>query len=161
MTREEKAKIISQLQDEFSGDMAIVVADFKGLTTKKLEALRDAARVADVKVQIIKNTLASIALKNSNKDGIALKDTNIFIWGGDALSVSKVAAKFAEANAEFFKLKAAHIDGEVTDAAKVVALSKLPSKDELIAMLLQVWNAPLQNFVIGLNALKEKKEQTA
>ena len=154
MTREEKAKIISQLQDEFSGDMAIVVADFKGLTTKKLEALRDAARAADVKVQIIKNTLASIALKNSNKDGIALKDTNIFIWGGDALSVSKVAAKF-------FKLKAAHIDGEVADAAKVVALSKLPSKDELIAMLLQVWNAPLQNFVIGLNALKEKKEQTA
>ena len=161
MTREEKAKIISQLQDEFSGDMAIVVADFKGLTTKKLEALRDAARAADVKVQIIKNTLASIALKNSNKDGIALKDTNIFIWGGDALSVSKVAAKFAEANAEFFKLKAAHIDGEVADAAKVVALSKRPSKDELIAMLLQVWNAPLQNFVIGLNALKEKKEQTA
>ena len=146
MTREEKAKIISQLQDEFSGDMAIVVADFKGLTTKKLEALRDAARAADVKVQIIKNTLASIALKNSNKDGITL---------------SKVAAKFAEANAEFFKLKAAHIDGEVTDAAKVVALSKLPSKDELIAMLLQVWNAPLQNFVIGLNALKDKKEQTA
>ena len=161
MTREEKAKIISQLQDEFSGNMAIVVADFKGLTTKKLEALRDAARAADVKVQIIKNTLASIALKNSNKDGIALKDTNIFIWGGDALSVSKVAAKFAEANAEFFKLKAAHIDGEVADVAKVVALSKLPSKDELIAMLLQVWNAPLQNFVIGLNALKEKKEQTA
>lgn len=161
MTREEKAKIISQLQDEFSGDMAIVVADFKGLTTKKLEALRDAARAADVKVQIIKNTLASIALKNSNKDGIALKDTNIFIWSGDALSVSKVAAKFAEANAEFFKLKAAHIDGEVVDATKVVALSKLPSKDELIAMLLQVWNAPLQNFVIGLNALKEKKEQTA
>ena len=161
MTREEKAKIISQLQDEFSGDMAIVVADFKGLTTKKLEALRDAARAADVKVQIIKNTLASIALKNSNKDGITLKDTNIFIWGGDALSVSKVAAKFAEANAEFFKLKAAHIDGEVADVAKVVDLSKLPSKDELIAMLLQVWNAPLQNFVIGLNALKEKKEQTA
>ena len=50
MTREEKAKIISQLQDEFSGDMAIVVADFKGLTTKKLEALRYAARAADVKV---------------------------------------------------------------------------------------------------------------
>lgn len=35
----------------------------------------------------------------------------------------------------------------------------MPSHDELIAMLLQVWNAPLQNFVIGLNALKEKKAQ--
>ena len=42
-----------------------------------------------------------------------------------------------------------------------LALSKMPSRDELIAMLLQVWNAPIQNFTIGLNALKEKKEQTA
>ncbi|NLY04204.1 MAG: 50S ribosomal protein L10, partial [Campylobacter sp.] len=41
----------------------------------------------------------------------------------------------------------------------VVALSKLPGREELIAMLLQVWNAPVQNFTIGLNALKEKKEQ--
>lgn len=161
MTRDEKAKIISSLQDEFSGDMAIVVADYKGLTTKKLEVLRDAARSADVKVQIIKNTLASIALKNSGKDGLGLKDTNIFIWGADPLSVSKVAAKFAESNSEFFKLKTAWLEGGVADTAKVVALSKLPSKDELIAMLLQVWNAPLQNFVIGLNALKEKKEQSA
>jgi len=37
----------------------------------------------------------------------------------------------------------------------------MPSRDELIAMLLQVWNAPIQNFTIGLNALKEKKEQSA
>ena len=43
----------------------------------------------------------------------------------------------------------------------VLALSKMPSRDELIAMLLQVWNAPIQNFTIGLNALKEKKEQSA
>ena len=161
VTRSEKAQIISDLQNEFSGEKAIVVADYKGLSVKKLEVLRDAARNADVKVQVIKNTLASIALKNSNKDGMSLKDTNIFIWGEDALNVCKVAAKFAESNAEFFKLKTAHLDGEVADIAKVVALSKLPSKDELIAMLLQVWNAPLQNFVIGLNALKEKKEQTA
>ena len=62
---------------------------------------------------------------------------------------------------EFFKLKTAFIDGEVASVEKVVALSKMPSRDELIAMLLQVWNAPIQNFTIGLNALKEKKEQTA
>ena len=158
MTKNEKAKIISASQEEFSSNSAIVVADYKGLSVKKLEVLRNTARDAGVSVQVIKNTLANIALNNAGKSGLELKDTNIFIWGNDSLSVSKVAAKFAEANAEFFKLKVAHMDGEVTDVSKVVALSKMPSRDELIAMLLQVWNAPLTNFVIGLNALKEKKE---
>ena len=150
MTRDEKAKILAELKDEFASSEAIVVSDFKGLSVKQLEVLRN---------KIIKNTLANIALKNAEKEGMSFKDTNIFLWG-DQLSVCKVAAKFEEKN-EFFKLKTAFIDGEVASVEKVVALSKMPSRDELIAMLLQVWNAPIQNFTIGLNALKEKKEQTA
>ena len=90
-----------------------------------------------------------------------LKDTNIFVWGEDQLAVTKVVAKFEESNKDLFKIKTAYIDGEVAPASKVIALSKMPSRDELIAMLLQVWNAPIQNFTIGLNALKEKKEQSA
>lgn len=160
MTRDEKSKIISELEAEFKNNEAIIVCDYRGLNVKKLGVLRHAARELNVKVQVIKNTLANIALKNADKDGIALKDTNIFIWG-DQLSATKVAAKFEETNSELFKIKAAHIDGEVTSVEKVKALSKMPSRDELIAMLLQVWNAPIQNFTIGLNALKEKKEQSA
>ena len=159
MTRDEKAKILAELKDEFEVSEAIVVSDFKGLSVKELEILRNNAREQNVKVRIIKNTLANIALKNAEKEGMSFKDTNIFLWG-DQLSVCKVAAKFEEKN-EFFKLKTAFIDGEVASVEKVVALSKMPSRDELIAMLLQVWNAPIQNFTIGLNALKEKKEQTA
>lgn len=157
MTREEKVALVSSLTDSFKDSNGIVVSEFKGLTVSKLEELRKAAKEQDVKVQVVKNTLASIALKNAEKDGFELKDTNIFIWG-DQLNVSKVAAKFAEKNDKFI-IKSAHFDGEICGTDKVVALSKLPGREELIAMLLQVWNAPVQNFTIGLNALKEKKEQ--
>lgn len=160
MTRNEKSEIISKLEAEFKENEAIIVCDYRGLSTKKLEALRDAARVLNVKVQIVKNTLANIALNNIGKSGMILKDTNIFIWG-DQLSATKVAAKFEETNSELFKIKTAYIDGEVASVEKVKALSKMPSRDELLAMLLQVWNAPIQNFTIGLNALKEKKEKSA
>lgn len=159
MTRDEKAKMIAELTESFSNSEGIVVCDFKGLGVKKLEELRNSAREQDVKVQVIKNTFASIALKNANKEGLDLKDTNIFLWG-EPLNVTKVAAKFEE-KVELFKIKTAHLDGEVANVDKVIALSKMPSRDELLAMLLQVWNAPIQNFTIGLNALKEKKEQTA
>ncbi|MGG7048732.1 MULTISPECIES: 50S ribosomal protein L10 [unclassified Campylobacter] len=161
MTRNEKSEIISKLEGEFKTAEAIVVCDYRGLSVKKLEALRHAARERSVKVQVVKNTLANIALKNVEKDGMDLKDTNIYVWGEDQLAVTKVVAKFEENNAELFKIKTAHIDGQVASVDKVRALSKMPSRDELIAMLLQVWNAPIQNFTIGLNALKEKKEQSA
>lgn len=155
MTRDEKAKIVAELTDGFKNSEAVLVSDFKGLSVKALENLRNSAREVDVKVQVVKNTLANIALKNASKDGMELKDTNIFLWGNQ-IDVCKVAAKFEEQN-ESFKIKTAYMDGEVASLSKIVALSKLPSRDELIAMLLQVWNAPIQNFTIGLNALKEKK----
>ncbi|MGG7073803.1 50S ribosomal protein L10 [Campylobacter sp. 9BO] len=161
MTRNEKSEIIAKLEGEFKTAEAIVVCDYRGLSVKKLEALRHAAREQSVRVQVVKNTLANIALKNVEKDGMDLKDTNIYVWGEDQLAVTKVVAKFEESNSELFKIKTAHIDGQVASVDKVKALSKMPSRDELIAMLLQVWNAPIQNFTIGLNALKEKKEQSA
>ncbi len=157
MTKSEKIQIVAKLEEGFKASEAIVVCNYKGLSTKKLEELRDNARENGVKVQVIKNTLARIALENSDKKGLELKDTNIYLWGEDHLSVSKVAAKFEENN-EFFQIKSAFIENEVADAAKVKTLAKMPSRNELLAMLLQVWNAPITNFVIGLNALKNKKE---
>ncbi|AXP08207.1 50S ribosomal protein L10 [Campylobacter hepaticus] len=157
MTRSEKVEIIAKLEEGFKTSEAIVVCNYRGLSTKKLEELRNNARENNVKVQIVKNTLANIALNNSGKTGLVLKDTNIYLWGEDQLSVSKVAAKFEENN-DKFEIKAAHIEGEVADVAKVKALAKMPSRNELLAMLLQVWNAPITNFTIGLNALKNKKE---
>ncbi|AJP34965.1 50S ribosomal protein L10 [Campylobacter jejuni] len=157
MTRSEKVEIIAKLEEGFKASEAIVVCNYRGISTKKLEELRNNARENNVKVQIVKNTLANIALNNSGKTGLVLKDTNIYLWGEDQLSVSKVAAKFEENN-DKFEIKTAHIEGEVADVAKVKALAKMPSRNELLAMLLQVWNAPITNFTIGLNALKNKKE---
>ncbi|RTI77842.1 50S ribosomal protein L10 [Campylobacter jejuni] len=157
MTRREKVEIIAKLEEGFKASEAVVVCNYRGLSAKKLEELRNNARENNVKVQIIKNTLANIALNNSGKTGLVLKDINIYLWGEDQLSVSKVAVKFEENN-DKFEIKTAHIEGEVADVAKVKALAKMPSRNELLAMLLQVWNAPITNFTIGLNALKNKKE---
>jgi len=160
LTRQEKVEIVTSLTEEFKSSEAVVVCDYKGLNVKALEALRLSAKDADVKVRVIKNTLASIALNNAEMSGLTLKDTNIFVWGADQLAVTKVAAKFAE-KTDLFVIKSAFIEGSIADAAKVEALSKMPSRDELIGMLLQVWNAPITNFTIGLDALRAKKEESA
>jgi len=160
LTKEEKIKIVDELTVGFKASDALVVCDFKGLDTKTIEALRNAARVVNVNVRVAKNTLATIALKNAEVEGIELKDTNMFIWGEDQLDVTKVVAKFAETDKKF-EIRTGFIAGEIVDIAKIEALSKLPSRDELIGMLLQTWMAPVTNFTIGLDALRAKKEEEA
>jgi large subunit ribosomal protein L10 len=160
LTREEKAQVIATLTEAFKSSDAVAVCEYKGLKVSELEALRNKAREVGVQVRVVKNTLADIAFKQAGIEGFELKDTNIFLWGDDQLNVAKVVSKFAESN-DIFTVKAAYMDGEITDAAKVEALSKMPSRDELLAMLLQVWKAPIANFTIGLDALRAKKEESA
>ena len=158
MTRSEKTAIVERLSTEFKEHAALVVADYKGSKTKQLEVLRQNANAAGVKVEVVKNTLASLALNAAGKEGLALVDSNIYIWGEDSIALCKLACEFAKTN-DKFAVKSGFLDGEAVDAKHIEALSKMPSRLELLAMLLQVWNAPIGNFTIGLNALKNKKEQ--
>jgi large subunit ribosomal protein L10 len=160
--REDKAKLIDYLTEEFKNSEAIVICDYKGLTVKEIEALRNSAKSTEacLKVKIVKNSLASIALKTAGVDNVELKNTNLVVWGDDQITVSKVAVKFAETNTNFI-IKDAVIENQKSDVATVEALSKLPGKDELIGMLLSVWTAPIRNFVTGLDNLKSKKEEEA
>jgi len=160
MTKTQKAEIIETLSTEFKTAQSVIFCDYKGLTVGELEGLRKIAREKDAKVQVVKNTLAVISLKNAELEGIELNDTNILVWGEDSVATSKVVAEFAKDN-ETFVIKSAYIDREVADAAKVEAFAKLPGREELLGMLAATWMAPVQNFTIGLNALKEKKEEEA
>ena len=159
MTRQDKKNLIDSLVSEFKETNTLVVCDYKGLNVKQLESLRRFARDADVRVQVIKNTLAKIALKEAGYPDIELKDTNLFVWGNEQISLSKIVMKFAENNKELFSVKLGCFDGEVVDVNHITAISKLPSRDELIGMLLSVWTGPARYFVTALDNLKKQKEE--
>ena len=160
MTKTQKAEIINSLTGEFKTAQAVIFCDYKGLSVGELEDLRKIARSKEAKVQVVKNTLATISLKNADLEGIELNDTNILVWGEDSVATSKVVAEFAKDN-EKFVIKSAYIDREVSDTAKVEAFAKLPGRDELLGMLAATWMAPVANFTIGLEALRAKKEEEA
>ncbi len=160
MTRNQKVKIVSALSEEFKASDTILVCDYKGLNVGQIEGLRNLARESEVKVRVVKNSLADLALKDADISGIELRDTNILVWAQDQISACKVVDKFAKDHKQFV-LKSAFIGGESVSLDQVAALAKLPSRDELIAMLLQVWKAPITNFTIGLDALRAKKEAEA
>jgi large subunit ribosomal protein L10 len=158
MNKTQKAEIVSNLSEAFKSANAVVMCDYRGLTVANLETLRNAARAKDVKVQVVKNTLATIALNNAGMSGIDIKDTNIFVWGEDAIAASKAVVDFAKDN-DKFAIRTAYIDGEAADEKKVRAFATLPGREELLGMLASVWMGPVRNFTIGLDALKRKKEE--
>ena len=161
MLKSKKAEVIADLTDSFANTTAVVICDYKGLTVDKLEELRKAARAKDTSVQVVKNTLATIALNNAGMSGIEIKDTNIFIWSDDVISAAKISADFAKNN-EQFVIKAGYLDKETADIAKIEAFAKLPGREELLGMLLNVWQAPIRMFVTGMDNLAQKNaDETA
>jgi len=158
MNKTQKAEIVNALTEEFKSANAVVMCDYRGLSVSDLESLRKIARAKDARVQVVKNTLATIALTNAGMSGIDIKDTNIFVWGPDAIAASKVAVDFGKEN-EKFSIRTAYIDGEAADEKKVRAFATLPGREELLGMLASVWMGPVRNFTIGLDALKRKKEE--
>jgi len=161
MTRTEKESIVNELSTAFADQGAVIVCDYKGMTVEALEGVRALARENDVQVRVIKNTLAGIALKNANCEELELTNTNIFIWGEDQIATCKVADKSAEANKDNFSIKAGVIESKVADIATINAMAKLPGREELLGMLLNVWNGPARAITIGLQALATKKEEEA
>ena len=161
MTRTEKEAIVAELSTSFAEQGAVIVCDYKGMTVEALEGVRALARENDVNVRVVKNTLAGIALKNANCEELELLDNNIFIWGEDQIATCKVADKSAIANKGKFSIKTGVIESKVADIATIEAMAKLPGREELLGMLLNVWNGPIRSFTIGLQALATKKEEEA
>ncbi len=161
MTRAEKEQLVANMTAAFSESNAIVVCDYKGMTCQELESVRALAAENNAHVKVVKNTLAMMALKNAGIEGLELKDTNLLVWGEDQIATCKVADKAATQFKDKFVLKAGALEGKAVELATIIAMAKLPSRDELLGMLLNVWQAPIRNFTIGLDALRKKREEEA
>lgn len=172
MNRDEKATLVSQLNDSFSRAKFSVVADYCGLKVSELQQIRKELRDCDSEIRVAKNTLLKRAAVDT--DSAVLSDdftgtTAVVTAYSDPVGPAKVLTKFAEDH-EKFVIRAVALEGEKIDTGRLDALSKLPSKEILLGQLLSVMNnVPTglvqvlsgvpRTFVYGLQAIKDQKEQ--
>ena len=161
MTRTRKEELVAEMTEAFKDAGAIIVCDYKGMTVENLEIVRNLAKDEETSVQVVKNKLARIALKNAGCDDIEFNDTNLVIWGPAQVTPCKIADKAATDFKDSFSIRTGLIKGEIASMETINAMAKLPTRDVLLGMLLNVWNAPVQNFTIGMSALATKKEEEA
>lgn len=151
LTKAEKAEVIDYLTGEFKEAQAVTVCDYKGMTVRELEALRGKAREKEIKVKVVKNTLAMIAMKSADIEGLELKETNMLLWAEDQVELSKMIMDHKKEHEEF-SIRSGYMDGKIVDENAIEAISKLPSKEQLIGMLLSTWTAPMRNMASVLQA---------
>ena len=149
MARPEKVAQVESIEASIKDARSIVLSDLTGLDVAKVTELRRRCRQQGVELKVVKNTLARRGVQNTAAAGLAR-----YFEGPTAIAVSretenaaaKVLAKFAEEH-ELPKFKAGFVDGAVLDAKTVTALSKLPTRNELMAQLLGGIQGPARNLV--------------
>lgn len=156
---DDKKAIVAEVSAEVAKAQTLVVAEYRGIEVGDLTALRKKAREGGVYLRVLKNTLVRRAVAGTSFDGLAKEMTGplIYAFSADAVAAAKVLHDFAKGN-DKLALKAGCYGGKVLDKAGVQALASIPSREELLAKLLGVMQAPLTGFVGSVAALAKKRE---
>jgi large subunit ribosomal protein L10 len=159
---DDKKAVVAEVSAQVAGASTIVVAEYRGITVGDLTKLRASARQQGVYLRVLKNTLARRAVENTPFADLAEQMTGPLIYGisTDPVAAAKVLNDFSKGNDKLI-LKAGSYDGKVMDKAGVQALASIPSRDELLAKLLGVMQAPVSGFARVLAAVAEKKQAEA
>ncbi|MFH0928313.1 MAG: 50S ribosomal protein L10 [bacterium] len=148
-TRLQKEATVTQLSDDLTRMKGLVFADFQGLNAAELEELRTKCIKAGMRYTVAKKTLLKLALKNAGLDidpkAVSGSMATVLNFE-DEVTAAKTMADFAKAH-EALKLLGGVLESKLVDAKTVTALSKLPSKVELIAKALGSIKAPISGFV--------------
>jgi large subunit ribosomal protein L10 len=155
-TRETKQRDLDALTEELKGANSAMVVSFNKLKVNKDQEFRNKLRESGAKYQVVKNTLARIAVKGTQFEDATphFKGVTGLAWTDqDAVVLSKVVTKFVKDNADIYTFKAGVVEGKVYDVKQVETIASLPSKEELISKLMFVINAQAQRIATVINAV--------
>lgn len=155
---------VEALTEQLKNAVACVLVDYKGITVADDTKLRRELREAGVTYMVQKNTLIRLAMHNvgyDQFDSVLEGTTAVAISSEDQTAAARILGEYAEKSDGKFSLKAGFVEGEVYDAEKIMALSKIPSKEVLLAQLVGSLQGPMQKLAATLQALVDKKNEEA
>jgi len=161
LSLDQKKAVISEVTEAIASAQAGVLAEYRGMTVAQLTNLRRDARDAGVWVRVVKNNLAKLVIDGSDFECLTEHFVGpvIFSASEDPVAVAKVMAKAAKDN-DHLNITAGAMNGSLMDEKMIESLSKLPSRDELLAKLMGTMMAPAQKFVSTLNEVPGKFVRT-
>jgi large subunit ribosomal protein L10 len=155
-TRETKQNDLNALTESLAASKSAMVVSFTGVTVQKDQEFRNSIREAGAKYEVVKNTLARIAVKGTQFEEASesFKGVTAIAWTeNDPVVLSKAISKFMKDNADIYTFKSGVVDGQLIDLAQLTTIANLPSKEELISKLMWVLQSGAQRLVTVINAV--------
>jgi large subunit ribosomal protein L10 len=154
--RTDKERIVEELARELRAAETLIVADYRGLTNKQLEALRDGLLEHGARLRIVKNTLTRRAAEEAGTEALLVllegPTAIAFIESdGDPAAVAKALAATAR-ETNVLELKGGLLEGRTLSSAEVGQLATLPPVDVLRGQVLGAVVAPLTNLLALVSA---------
>lgn len=161
LTRNDKEAIVAGLKENFDKARAVFLTNLIGVDANSAVEIRKNVRDAQGAVVVTRNTLFRLAAEGTYAEELCkdLKGTNAVAFAfEDAPGVAKALFEANKEN-ELVTLGEGYLNQEPLTAQDVVALAKLPSRDQMLATLLATFNAPVSAFVRTMDAIKRQKEE--
>jgi len=153
--KNKKGEDLDALKKDLADAANLFVAQFQGITVAQDTELRQKIRAANGKYRVVKNTLARIAAKGAPAEAVSSTfegSTAIAYNNADPVALAKALTAYAKTN-PVFVFKAGMVEGRVVNIADIAAIAALPSKEELIAKVLFLLNAPAQRLAVATNGV--------
>ncbi|UCF75358.1 MAG: 50S ribosomal protein L10 [Betaproteobacteria bacterium] len=158
---EQKQAMVAEVSAQLAQAQAVVLAEYRSLQVGEMTELRRKARGSGVYLRVLKNTLARRAVADTPFKGLAEQMVGPLAYGisSDPVAVAKVLQEFAKGNDKLV-IKAGAMPNVVMSAKEVATLAQMPSRQELLGMLLGTMQAPVAKFVRTLNEVPGKFVRT-
>ncbi len=158
MEKSKKKQIVAELKDLFSKASSCIAVDYNGVNMETFTPIRKECAQNNVRMVVVKNSLAKIAVKDTEYEGILDMLTGmislVFTMDDDQVAGARIVKSFGK-KSDRITVKGGVIDGKILSEKDVKALADLPSKEELQSKLLGTMLAVPQNFVRLLNAVPQ------
>jgi len=167
-----KKKVVDGLKEKIESAKVVVLSDYRGVTVSQITELRKALHAEESEYKIVKNTLLHRALEAAGYKDFKehlLGPTAILLGYKEAVGPVKTLVEFIK-DSEKGSMKVGIFDKAVIDTKALEEISKLPSREELLAKVVGGMQAPIyglvnvlqgtiRKLVYALNAVKEQKEK--
>ncbi|MCP5162482.1 MAG: 50S ribosomal protein L10 [Hahellaceae bacterium] len=155
---EDKKAIVAEVNEAASGALSLVLADYRGVKSNDMTALRKQAREQGVYLRVVRNTLAKRAVAGTEFEcvnDVLVGPTVLAFSLEDPGAAARLLKDFAkEKNA--FEIKALSVGGELLGADQIDRLATLPTRDQALAMLAGVIQAPIVKLARTFNEIPTK-----
>ena len=156
LTKDQKSAVVAEVSELLTGSKMTVVANYKGVTVKSIQALRKQAKDSGTVVKVVKNRLVKQALSQVDSlkkvETKELKEQLLYAFSSeDEVSPAKALSDFAKTEPALQFVGAITAEGKFISAEEVKALANLRSKNQLIAGIVNTLSSPLNSAMSALS----------